>query len=91
MLRGEDGAKSALSAAGFLHALGIPVDFGKLNGATHGNDVPADTEGTLPEPRILVDLPAYSWDHSTTFKGFSRFAEQHEQHRDSLTAILGAR
>lgn len=52
--RGKDSAATAYSAAGQLHALGVPVNVTKMN-------------ETSRRPKLVVDLPPYSWRHDVAY------------------------
>ena len=51
MLRGADCEQTLLSAFGQLYQLGASIKFDEL----------------VPQGKVLTDLPAYPWDHSTSY------------------------
>lgn len=61
--RGKDSAATAYSAAGQLHALGVPVNITKMN-------------ETGRRPKLVVDLPPYSWRHDVTYNAIEPAPEQ---------------
>ena len=85
ILRKENSIDTTLAAAGQLHSLGVKVD---LNTVNNNADSERGKEGEL---KLLVDLPAYAWDHGTQFKGLSRFVQQYEDGVDHFGALLGER
>ncbi|KAE8376147.1 hypothetical protein BDV26DRAFT_294376 [Aspergillus bertholletiae] len=54
--RGADAVRHTLAVAGRLFLEGAPIDLER---------VIADSTG--PQPMVVVDLPNYSWDHSTPY------------------------
>ena len=75
MLRFSNSAESLLSAFGQLYQQGVNVDFKAL----------------IPVGRVLTDLPAYPWDHSTGFWAESRTSKDWRFRQFGHHAILGQR
>lgn len=61
--RSKDSAVAAYSAAGQLHALGVPVNVTKMN-----------ESGRRPKP--VVDLPPYSWRRDVAYNAIELAVEQ---------------
>lgn len=61
--RGRDSATTAYSAAGQLYALGVPVNVSKMN-------------ETGRRPKLVVDLPPYSWRHDVAYNAIELAVEQ---------------
>ncbi len=80
--RGRNGIRMVLGAAGSLLAEGVPVRMMKVNNYA---------DQTLYGQRgPLVDLPAYSWNHTRTFWAESRFSKQHRNRHHPPSSLLGA-
>ncbi|KIX00018.1 uncharacterized protein Z518_10945 [Rhinocladiella mackenziei CBS 650.93] len=77
--RGQQAVDSALTCCGDLHVLGVPVNIEKINDSPAGRT-----------PRMLVDLPPYVWNHSRTFWGESRLAQQFRLRKFPSIGLLGA-
>ena len=75
MLRFNDSAETLLSTFGQLYQQGINVDF----------------EALIPVGRVLTDLPAYPWDHATSFWAESRTSKDWRFRQFGHHAILGQR
>lgn len=67
--RGKDSAATTYAAAGQLCALGVPVDVTRLNG-TAGEH----------RPRLVVDLPPYSWHHDDEYNAIQKPAMEQRSH-----------
>lgn len=65
--RGKNSTATAYGAAGQLYALGVPVKIIKLN-------------ETGQRPRLLVDLPPYSWRHEDTYNAIKEKAKAKKSH-----------
>lgn len=61
--RGKDSAATAYGAAGQLCALGVPVNATKTN-------------ETSRQPKLIVDLPPYSWRHEDTYNAIDPEVKQ---------------
>lgn len=61
--RGKDSAATAYAAAGQLYSLGVPVNMAKLN-------------DTGRRPKLIVDLPPYSWHHEDIYNVIEPAVEQ---------------
>ncbi|KAL0934059.1 polyketide synthase [Colletotrichum truncatum] len=61
--RGKDSVATTYAAAGRLYALGLPVNVAKLN-------------ETVRRPKLIVDLPPYSWRHEDSYNAIEPAAEQ---------------
>ncbi|KIW12217.1 hypothetical protein PV08_09493 [Exophiala spinifera] len=77
--RGQHAVDSALSCCGDLAVLGVAVDIEKINNA--GEDA---------KPQMLTDLPPYAWNHSRTFWGESRLAQEFRLRKFPSIGLLGA-
>ena len=80
--RKRNGIRTALGAAGSLLAEGIPVRMKEVNNY-------AD-ESLYGQLRPLVDLPAYSWNHTRTYWANSRFSKQYRNRQRAQSSLLGA-
>lgn len=69
--RGKDSAATAYAAAGQLCALGVPVNIAKVN-------------ETGRRPKLIVDLPPYSWRHEDTYNAIEPAVEQ-RSHKSART------
>ena len=80
--RKRNGIRTALGAAGSLLAEGVPVSLTKVNNYA---------DKTLHrQPGPLVDLPAYSWNHTRTYWAESRFSKRLRNRQYPQTSLLGA-
>lgn len=61
--RGKDSAATAYSAAGQLYSLGVPVNISKMNEIGR-------------QPKLVVDLPPYSWRHDVAYNAIESAVEQ---------------
>ena len=80
--RKRNGIRTALEAAGILSAKGVPVRMMKVNNSTD--------ETLHGQPKPLVNLPAYSWNHTRTYWAESRFCKQHRNRQHPPSCLLGA-
>lgn len=71
--RGSDALETALGLAGTLFAQSYPVNWDAINHASPSNAITSSTR----LPRVLVDLPAYPWNHSNTYWSETRLATEH--------------
>lgn len=69
--RGKDSALTTYTAAGQLYALGVPVNITKVNETEH-------------RPRLIVDLPPYSWHHEEDYNAIEPELRSHEPVRTDL-------
>lgn len=77
--RGQSAIATALACSGDLHVLGVPVDIESINKSA--------SDGV---PHLLADLPPYPWNHSRTFWGESRLAQQFRLRNAPPIGLLGA-
>lgn len=77
LTRGENDAKSAVTAAGELLLQGVRVNASAVNLLRW-------------KPKPLVDLPSYSWNHSLTFWAESRISKSYQNRRHGRHDLLGA-
>lgn len=82
LLRKRNGVRTALGAVGSLLAEGVPVRMIEVNKYTDER-----LDGRL---RPLIDLPAYSWNHTRTYWSESRFSKQHRNRQYPPRSLLGA-
>ena len=80
--RKRSGIRTILGAVGSLFAEGVPVRMMEVNKYTD------ETLGGRPGP--LIDLPAYSWNHTRTYWSESRFSKQHRNRQCPPRSLLGA-
>ena len=78
----RSGIRTILEAAGSLFAEGVPVRMIKAN--TYTDKTYGGCLGRL------VDLPAYSWNHTRTYWAESRFCKQHRHRQHPQSSLLGA-
>ncbi|KGO37540.1 Acyl transferase/acyl hydrolase/lysophospholipase [Penicillium expansum] len=76
--RGQDACETALQAAAFLFARGLPVKLSKINDPDN-----------IAKPQVIVDLPAYFWNHRKRHWHESRLALEHRFRRHARTDLLG--
>ncbi|KAK8016789.1 type I iterative polyketide synthase [Apiospora rasikravindrae] len=67
--RGKDSAATAYTSAGQLFSLGARVNMATLNEPTTGR-----------RPRLIVDLPPYSWRHEDTCNAIRSNVEEQRSH-----------
>ena len=80
--RKHNGVRSILGAVGSLLAEGVPVRMIEVNRY-------AD-ETLYRQLRPLIDLPAYSWNHTRTYWSESRLCKQHRNRQCPPTSLLGS-
>lgn len=80
--RKRSGIRTVLGAAGTLLAQGVPVRMMEVNNYTD--------ETLYGQLRPLVDLPAYSWNHTRTYWAESRLSKQHRNRQRPTSSLLGA-
>ncbi|PHH63522.1 hypothetical protein CDD81_5803 [Ophiocordyceps australis] len=74
--RGADAITTALACAGQLVVLGVPA-------AMHHINLEA-------QPRLLVDLPPYPWNHSHHYWAESRLSQEYRLRKHPRTPLLGS-
>lgn len=79
LVREKNGVETMMSAASDLYVAGYPVDLKALN---------ADVSGG--QPQVLVDLPAYPWDHSISYWHESRLSLDYRKRSAPRHPLLGA-
>ncbi|KAL8735751.1 MAG: hypothetical protein Q9166_000614 [cf. Caloplaca sp. 2 TL-2023] len=77
--RGKDAISTMLNAASRLAVLGYPIKLQAVNGR-HDD----------PQPKVLVDLPPYPWDHSTSYWHESRLSLDYRKRSSPRHPLLGA-
>lgn len=75
--RGENDARSAVTAAGELLLQGVSVNVSAVNRLQW-------------KPRPLADLPSYPWNHSLTFWSESRLSRNYNHRKHGRHDLLGA-
>ena len=80
--RGCNAIQTALTMAGKLFVHGVKVDIGQIN------QYASDDFSEPPLP--LLDLPAYSWDHSHKFWAESRICKEYRHRQHPHLNLLGA-
>ncbi|KAF7155878.1 hypothetical protein CNMCM5623_008758 [Aspergillus felis] len=80
LTRKVDSVTAALEVAGTLACLGSHVSFSAING-------PLDE---TPDNHVLVDLPAYAWNHSRSYWAESRISKAYRKRKHPRTDLLGA-
>ncbi|KAK5991368.1 Highly reducing polyketide synthase ZEA2 [Cladobotryum mycophilum] len=78
LTRFQNGVDTALNMVGSLYTQGYSVRFREINGCAR-------------MPRPLVDLPAYSWNHTQSHWAESRVAKDHRLRRAAYKPLLGAK
>ena len=78
ILRQKSGIESLLSLAGNAFTKGCPLNYEALNPKSHLN------------ARVLVDLPKYPWDHSSTYWYESRISSDYRLRTRPKHPLLGA-
>lgn len=79
LLRGKNAVGTMMGAASDLYVAGYPVDLKALN-----SDVSEE------QPQVLIDLPSYSWDHSTSYWHESRLSLDFRKRSAPRHPLLGA-
>lgn len=79
LVREKNGVGTIMGAASDLYVAGYPVDLKALN-----SDI---SEG---QPQVLVDLPAYPWDHSISYWHESRLSLDYRKRSAPRHPLLGA-
>ena len=82
LVREQSAFITALTAAGRLHCLGIPVALGHVN---------QPSEQTQRSRQTLTDLPAYSFDHSKQYWLESRISKNYRHRKFAYDYFLGTR
>lgn len=77
--RKRDAVQTALAVAGSLFVKGATLNMGAVN-------FPQPLERP---PQVLVDMPRYSWNHSSKFYHESRFTQIHKHHDAPRNDIIG--
>jgi acyl transferase domain-containing protein/NADPH:quinone reductase-like Zn-dependent oxidoreductase/SAM-dependent methyltransferase len=78
IIRKKSGVEALLSLAGNTFAQGCVMNYGAINPKSHS------------KPRVLVDLPKYPWDHSTTYWYESRISSDYRLRSRPKHPLLGA-
>ena len=82
--RTTPGLETILNAVGFLASRGTSVDIGAVNGSSE------DTHGLPCAPRLLVELPPYSFNHSERVWYESRLSKNHRLRKYARHDLFGA-
>ena len=82
LARNRNGVETALACAGSLAVQGALVDMTSAN-----NDAQHLADGSL---QPLVDLPTYSWNHSTEYWSETRISKQYRLREHPRQSLLGA-
>lgn len=80
LFRGKDAETTALDAVGRLWSTGHTVNLSKVNGQ----------DGVLTKPKVVSDLPPYSWNHSKGFWYEPRMTTNKRFKKEPRTDLLGA-
>ncbi|KAK1977532.1 KR domain-containing protein [Colletotrichum cereale] len=81
LVRKENATTTALKAAGHLWALGYPVALAAVN---------REATERASKPQVVVDLPAYPWNHEKTFWHESAATKELRLQHQPRTDLLGA-
>jgi zearalenone synthase (highly reducing iterative type I polyketide synthase) len=73
LARGSNALETALGLAGTLFAQAYPVNWDAINHTSQSHAITSTTR----RPRVLVDLPAYPWNHTKTYWAETRLAREH--------------
>ena len=79
LVREKNGVETLLGAVSDLYMAGYPADLEAVN-----------SEVSEGQPQILVDLPAYPWDHSTSYWHESRLSLDYRKRSAPRHPLLGA-
>ncbi|RAK87226.1 polyketide synthase [Aspergillus costaricaensis CBS 115574] len=82
LVRNRSALECAMEAAGRLHCSGFPIKLTSVNG---DGDAKARRR-----PRVLVDLPDYPFNHSTSYWHESRLSEGYRLRQYGYLELLGA-
>ena len=85
LTRSGAAVESALDAVGTLFCRGYPVDLSSVN---HATIVRKETDSR--QPKMLVDLPPYTFNHSQSFWPESRLSKNYRFRTHGRTDLLGA-
>ncbi|KAI2634221.1 putative polyketide synthase [Hypomontagnella submonticulosa] len=80
LVRKKNAVEAALTLAGSLFTQGLPVDFTRIN----------SQEPSTQTSRMLVDLPAYPWNHSQRYWTESRVAREYRLREVPAKSLIGA-
>lgn len=78
--RGKNAAQTFLDAVGQLHCLGYPVDLGRVNTLS---------SVARKRPRVLVNLPQYPFNHSTSYWRENTTSKEHRLAKQGRLDLLG--
>ncbi|KAJ4315564.1 Highly reducing polyketide synthase Dhc3 [Neodidymelliopsis sp. IMI 364377] len=76
LVRGRSALETSLELASNLFLRGIPIEISKVNSDLN--------------PRRLVDLPPYQWNHSRSFRHETRLQREHVMRQLPSQSIIGA-
>ncbi|KAF2811619.1 putative polyketide synthase [Mytilinidion resinicola] len=77
LMRGEAATKAAVAAAGALYIRGVPVSI-------------SDVNDLQTEPKALLDLPSYPWNHSLKYWSESRLSKNYRFREHGRHDLVGA-
>lgn len=80
LIRRQSSLQSLLNSLGQLHCLGYSMDLSKINQLSNNFG---------PRPRLLHDLPEYSFDHSRRYWDESRVSKRLRLHPQTNLDLLG--
>ncbi|PWY69325.1 polyketide synthase [Aspergillus eucalypticola CBS 122712] len=81
LVRNRSALECAMEATGRLHCSGYPIKLALVN---------EDGEGKVQRrPRVLLDLPEYPFNHSTSYWHESRLSEEYRFRRYGYLELLG--
>jgi NADPH:quinone reductase-like Zn-dependent oxidoreductase len=81
LTRNKDAVKSALGAASSLVSKNYPLDIGAINFAKGA--------ATQRQPRLLVDMPPYRWNHTRSYWAEPRLSKAFRYRSQPRTDLLG--
>ena len=81
LTRNTNAMQTMLSLAGKLFEVGSPIDLGMVNSLS----------SPFPKPKVISDLPAYSWDHSKRYWHESYLSRDHKFRKHPYHDLLGVR
>lgn len=98
LTRAQDASVTALGAAGSLWTMGVSVNLNKVSRTenAHCDDGSSSNRCTKVNDvgkwsDVLVDLPTYQWNHSTSYWHESRQSKNHRSPRFARHDLIGSR
>ncbi|KAF2491841.1 putative polyketide synthase [Lophium mytilinum] len=77
LMRGEAATKAAIMAAGALYIRGVPISI-------------SDVNDLQTQPKALLDLPSYPWNHSLKYWSESRLSKNYRFREHGRHDLVGA-